>query len=281
MRTAAALETHGHLVALVPPERGDPLRRRVHTVRAALEADRVAIVPVDLPPLAVLLLGRATAPARRHRPRPGRARRCRPAAVALPPLRRPARLGRQARPGAVRRRRPSVKSLVPGRHFAVLAHPEPHLCEARPDAVPAGPGLRHPARRRARPRRGPRLGHRPARRRLAQPSTCGRCRCPPTPRAGGAPAGWSSSPPTSPTSACSTNWSPRSGGTPAPGAGSKSSATAACSARPRLDERAAPAEPPRAAAAGAAPPRVAAPRAAQARRPPRRIPPTSTRNHER
>ena len=35
----------------------DPARRRMHTVRSTLEADRIAVVPLTLPPLAASLLG--------------------------------------------------------------------------------------------------------------------------------------------------------------------------------------------------------------------------------
>ncbi|WP_341483562.1 hypothetical protein [Streptomyces endophytica] len=56
--TSAVLEHHGHLVALYssacPPEHV----RRLHTLRAVLESDRIAIVPVSLPPLGVALLAR-------------------------------------------------------------------------------------------------------------------------------------------------------------------------------------------------------------------------------
>lgn len=140
MRTAAALETHGHLVVLVPPERGDPLRRRVHTVRAALEADRVAIVPVDLPPLAVLLLAEQLRQLAATDLGPGvlagAARLLSHYLHSGALLGSVSRLDRVDVPVGAH-----LKSLVPGRHFAVLAHPEPHLCEARPDAVPAGPAF--------------------------------------------------------------------------------------------------------------------------------------------
>ncbi|MFB7291771.1 hypothetical protein [Actinacidiphila glaucinigra] len=140
MRTAAALEAHGHLVVLVPPEPTDPLRRRVHTVRAALEADRVAIVPVDLPPLAALLLAEQLRQLAATDLGPGvlagAARLLSHYLHSGALLGSVSRLDRVDVPVGAH-----LKSLVPGRHFAVLAHPEPHLSEARHDAVPAGPAF--------------------------------------------------------------------------------------------------------------------------------------------
>lgn len=138
--TAAALEAHGHLVLLVPPEPTDPLRRRVHTVRAALEADRVAIVPIGLPPLAALLLAEQLRQLAATDLGPGvlagAARLLSHYLHSGALLGSISRLDRVDVPVGAH-----LKSLVPGRHFAVLAHPEPRLSEARPDAVPPGPAF--------------------------------------------------------------------------------------------------------------------------------------------
>ncbi|WP_308346295.1 hypothetical protein [Streptomyces sp. ISL-66] len=56
--TAALLELHGHLVVLVPPWLPAAAARRLHTVRAILETDRIALLDIDLPPLATALLVR-------------------------------------------------------------------------------------------------------------------------------------------------------------------------------------------------------------------------------
>ncbi|CAM5563676.1 hypothetical protein SAVIM338S_04689 [Streptomyces avidinii] len=56
--TAALLEHHGHLVVLVPPWLPAAAVRRLHTVRAILETDRIALLDIDLPPLATALLVR-------------------------------------------------------------------------------------------------------------------------------------------------------------------------------------------------------------------------------
>nr|WSX50057.1 hypothetical protein OG409_14575 [Streptomyces sp. NBC_00974] len=56
--TAALLEQHGHLVVLVPPWLPAAAVRRLRTVRAILETDRIALLDIDLPPLATALLVR-------------------------------------------------------------------------------------------------------------------------------------------------------------------------------------------------------------------------------
>lgn len=139
IRTSAALDAHGHLVALAPPDPTDPARRRLHTVRSALEADRIAIVPVTLPPLACALLAEQLRQLAGTDLGPGvLAGAARLLSYYLHSgalLSSVAKLDRV--PVSVGTH---VKSLVPGRHFAVLAHPEPYLAEADPDKVPPGPG---------------------------------------------------------------------------------------------------------------------------------------------
>ncbi|MFC9297168.1 hypothetical protein ACFTWH_01540 [Streptomyces sp. NPDC057011] len=55
---AALLERHGHLVVLVPPWLPAATVQRLHTVRAILETDRIALLGIDLPPLGLALLVR-------------------------------------------------------------------------------------------------------------------------------------------------------------------------------------------------------------------------------
>lgn len=139
LRTSAALDAQGHLVALAPAEAADPARRRIHTVRSALEADRIAIVPLALPPLARTLLAEQLRQLAGTDLGPGVLAGA--ARLLGHYLHAGALLGSLARldrvPVGVGRH---VKSLVPGRHFAVLAHPEPYVAEAAPDSVPPGPG---------------------------------------------------------------------------------------------------------------------------------------------
>lgn len=56
--TSALLERHGHLVAVVPTWLPRAAVQRLHTVRAILETDRIALVGTDLPPLGTALLVR-------------------------------------------------------------------------------------------------------------------------------------------------------------------------------------------------------------------------------
>ncbi|MEU6851508.1 hypothetical protein ABZ901_16475 [Actinacidiphila alni] len=138
-RTSAALDAYGHIVALAPADPTDPARRRIHTVRSALEADRIAIVPSALPPLAVTLLAEQLRQLAGTDLGPGVLAGA--ARLLTYYLHSGALLGSVAKldrvPVGVGTH---VKSLVPGRHFAVVAHPEPYLGEAAPDSVPPGPG---------------------------------------------------------------------------------------------------------------------------------------------
>ncbi|MCX4691307.1 hypothetical protein [Streptomyces sp. NBC_01408] len=56
--TSTLLEGHGHLVALVPSWLPPATVQRLHTVRAILETDRIALLDIDLPPLGTALLVR-------------------------------------------------------------------------------------------------------------------------------------------------------------------------------------------------------------------------------
>ncbi|MFJ5609642.1 hypothetical protein ACIQCJ_09675 [Streptomyces sp. NPDC093221] len=138
-RTTTALDTYGHLIALAPAEPADPARRRMHTVRSALEADRIAIVPSPLPPLAIALLAEQLRQLSGTDLGPGVLAGA--ARLLTYYLHSGALLGSVAKldrvPVGVGAH---VKSLVPGRHFAVVAHPEPYLAEAEPGTVPPGPG---------------------------------------------------------------------------------------------------------------------------------------------
>ncbi|UQS30892.1 hypothetical protein J5J01_03965 [Streptomyces fradiae] len=56
--TQTLVEQCGHVVALYPASTPPAHVRRLHTVRALLESDRIALLPVDLPPLGVAVLAR-------------------------------------------------------------------------------------------------------------------------------------------------------------------------------------------------------------------------------
>ncbi|MFB8394896.1 hypothetical protein [Streptomyces yangpuensis] len=137
----ALLERHGHLVALVPPWLPRPTVQRLHTVRAILETDRIALLDIDLPPLGTALLARQLrqlsvcdfspgiiASAARLLSHYIYAGALLGSVAKLDRVRVPVGLGAHAR------------SWSPGAQFAVLAHPAPHL--ARLGATGAGRGGR-------------------------------------------------------------------------------------------------------------------------------------------
>ncbi|THA84916.1 hypothetical protein [Streptomyces sp. A0592] len=128
--TSALLERHGHLVALVPPWLPRSTVQRLHTVRAILETDRIALLDIDLPPLGTALLARQLrqlsvcdfspgiiASAARLLSHYIYAGALLGSVAKLDRVRVPVGLGAHAR------------SWSPSAHFAVLAHPAPHLAK--------------------------------------------------------------------------------------------------------------------------------------------------------
>ncbi|APU44570.1 hypothetical protein BSL84_21210 [Streptomyces sp. TN58] len=126
--TGALLERHGHLVALVPPWLPRTTVQRLHTVRAILETDRIALLDIDLPPLGTALLARqlrqlsvcdfspgVIASAARLLSHYIYAGALLGSVAKLDRVRVPVGLGAHAR------------SWSPSAQFAVLAHPTPHL----------------------------------------------------------------------------------------------------------------------------------------------------------
>ncbi|MFC9585998.1 hypothetical protein ACFVJ8_24675 [Streptomyces yangpuensis] len=143
--TSALLERHGHLVALVPPWLPRPTVQRLHTVRAILETDRIALLDIDLPPLGTALLARQLrqlsvcdfspgiiASAARLLSHYIYAGALLGSVAKLDRVRVPVGLGAHAR------------SWSPGAQFAVLAHPTPHL--ARLGSTGGGRGGAHGGR---------------------------------------------------------------------------------------------------------------------------------------
>ncbi|WSJ60927.1 hypothetical protein OG756_24775 [Streptomyces sp. NBC_01310] len=128
--TGALLERHGHLVALVPPWLPRSTVQRLHTVRAILETDRIALLGIDLPPLGTALLARQLrqlsvcdfspgiiASAARLLSHYIYAGALLGSVAKLDRVRVPVGLGAHAR------------SWSPSAQFAVLAHPTPHLAK--------------------------------------------------------------------------------------------------------------------------------------------------------
>ncbi|QES56378.1 hypothetical protein DEJ51_21175 [Streptomyces venezuelae] len=149
--TGALLERHGHLVALVPPWLPRTTVQRLHTVRAILETDRIALLGIDLPPLGTALLARqlrqlsvcdfspgVIASAARLLSHYIYAGALLGSVAKLDRVRVPVGLGAHAR------------SWSPSAQFAVMAHPKPHLAKLggggsqgahgpRGAVLPAGP----------------------------------------------------------------------------------------------------------------------------------------------
>ncbi|GAA2577608.1 hypothetical protein Stube_22260 [Streptomyces tubercidicus] len=141
--TSAVLEHHGHLIALYssacPPEH----IRRLHTLRAVLESDRIAIVPLSLPPLGVALLARQLRQLSLCEISPGVLASA--ARLLTHYIHAGALLGSVSGLDRVEvDLRAHMKSWLPGAHFAVLAHPEPqllHLDRHSTEAGLPGPGF--------------------------------------------------------------------------------------------------------------------------------------------
>ncbi|WP_031153371.1 hypothetical protein OHA91_14540 [Streptomyces erythrochromogenes] len=146
--TSALLERHGHLVALVPPWLPRSTVQRLHTVRAILETDRIALLDIDLPPLGTALLARQLrqlsvcdfspgiiASAARLLSHYIYAGALLGSVAKLDRVRVPVGLGSHAR------------SWSPSAQFAVLAHPTPHL--AKLGASGGGRGGAHGGSQRA------------------------------------------------------------------------------------------------------------------------------------
>ncbi|MDG9716348.1 hypothetical protein [Streptomyces sp. DH24] len=132
------LDQYGHLVVVysgaVPPA----VERRLRTVRALLESDRIALFRPDLPPLGVAVLARQLRQLASCDISPGvlaSAGRLLTHYVHAGAL-----LGSVARLDRIPVSLKShARSWVPGSQFAVLAHPEPQLVRLGPDAALPGP----------------------------------------------------------------------------------------------------------------------------------------------
>ncbi|MFD6969253.1 hypothetical protein [Streptomyces sp. NPDC059949] len=162
--TGALLERHGHLVALVPPWLPRSTVQRLHTVRAILETDRIALLGIDLPPLGTALLARQLrqlsvcdfspgiiASAARLLSHYIYAGALLGSVAKLDRVRVPVGLGAHAR------------SWSPSAQFAVLAHPTPHLAKLGSSGGSSGrPSGRSPGKARGgshgKPQGGPHGG---------------------------------------------------------------------------------------------------------------------------
>ncbi|MFE3762868.1 hypothetical protein ACFXPI_14015 [Streptomyces sp. NPDC059104] len=124
--TSALLERHGHLVAVVPPWLPPATVRRLHTVRAILETDRIALLDIDLPPLATAVLVRQLRQLTVCDFSPGVIASA--ARLLSHYIHAGALLGTVAKLDRVPvGLKAHARSWSPSAQFAVLAHPTPHL----------------------------------------------------------------------------------------------------------------------------------------------------------
>jgi hypothetical protein len=134
----AFLEYQGYLVVLYPAAIPPPFVRRLHTVRSVLESDRMALLPLELPPLAVAVIARQLRQLSASDFSPG-VLAC-SARLLAHYVHAGALLGSVARLDRVPVSLTShVKSWMPGAQFGVLAHPEPQLVKVGGDGALPGP----------------------------------------------------------------------------------------------------------------------------------------------
>ncbi|MFD7666999.1 hypothetical protein [Streptomyces sp. NPDC059788] len=141
---SAVLEHHGHLVALCSTACPPDHVRRLHTLRAVLESDRFAILPLNLPPLGLAVLAHQLRQLSLCDFSPGLLACA--ARLLAHYVHAGALLGSVARLDRIETDlRSHLRSLVPGAHFAVLANPEPQLVRLDRHAEQAAEaGLRPP-----------------------------------------------------------------------------------------------------------------------------------------
>ncbi|MFG3495156.1 hypothetical protein [Streptomyces sp. NPDC047928] len=134
------VEQHGHVVVLYPASVPAAHVRRLHTVRAVLESDRIALVALDLPPLGVAVLVRQLRQLSICDFGPGTvasaARLLSHYIYAGALLNTVARLDRV--PVSLKAH---AKSWVPGSQFGVLANPAPQLIRIGQGDALEGPGF--------------------------------------------------------------------------------------------------------------------------------------------
>ncbi|MGW5342360.1 hypothetical protein [Streptomyces sp. NPDC004050] len=133
------LERHSHILAVVPSWLPPATVRRLHTVRAILETDRIALLDSDLPPLGTALLVRQLRQLSICDFSPGVIAAA--ARLLSHYIHAGALLGSVARLDRVPvGLKAHARSWSPGAQFAVLAHPTPHLARLGAAGAGSGPG---------------------------------------------------------------------------------------------------------------------------------------------
>jgi hypothetical protein len=140
VQTHVLIEQHGYLIALYPSSTPAEFVRRLYTVRSVLESDRIALLQLDLPPLAVAVLVRQLRQLSLGDFTPGvlasAARLLSHYIYAGAMLNSVAKLDRVSVS-----LKSHLRSWVPGAQFGVLAKPTAQLVEIGPEAMLDGPGF--------------------------------------------------------------------------------------------------------------------------------------------
>ncbi|WP_086565476.1 hypothetical protein [Streptomyces africanus] len=134
----ALVEHHGHVIVVCSQAAPTAVQRRLYTLRALMESDRIALFHPDLPPLGLAVLARQLRQLASCDISPGVLASAGRLLVhyihAGALLNSVARLDRV--PVGLKSH---AKSWVPGSQFGVLAHPEPQLVRITPEAALPGP----------------------------------------------------------------------------------------------------------------------------------------------
>ncbi|MFC9925680.1 hypothetical protein [Streptomyces sp. NPDC127190] len=134
----ALTEQYGYAVVVCSPVTPEPVLRRLHTLRALLESDRIAFLRPELPPLGVAVLARQLRQLASCDLSPGVLASA--GRLLSHYIHAGAVLGSVARLDRVPVGLTAhARSWVPGSQFAVLAHPEPQLVRVAPGVTLKGP----------------------------------------------------------------------------------------------------------------------------------------------
>ncbi|MFF3344301.1 hypothetical protein [Streptomyces sp. NPDC002779] len=134
----AIVEQHGHLIVVCSEALDPAVERRLHTLRALMESDRIALFRPELPPLGLAVLVRQLRQLASCDLSPGVLASA--GRLLTHYIHAGALLGSVARLDRVPVGLKShTRSWVPGSQFGVLAHPEPQLVRIGPEAALTGP----------------------------------------------------------------------------------------------------------------------------------------------
>ncbi|MDT9698836.1 hypothetical protein [Streptomyces sp. P17] len=134
----AVVEQYGHVIVVCSGALDPAVERRLHTLRALMESDRIALFRPELPPLGLAVLVRQLRQLASCDLSPGVLASA--GRLLTHYIHAGALLGSVAKLDRVPVGLKShAKSWVPGTHFGVLAHPEPQLVRIGPEAALTGP----------------------------------------------------------------------------------------------------------------------------------------------